>query len=91
MLTEAAHGRRKRRVITISDEAIFELLDDADIIVLKSYSENGMGVTRTARNTHYDRRTISGRLTNIRLKVGIDPRDFFGLANLLRIIDEQGG
>ena len=71
-------------------EKIYELLDDADIIVLQAYSENGMGVTRTARNTHYDRRTISDRLTRIRLKVGIDPRDFYGLMKLLEIIETEG-
>lgn len=75
----------------MSDERVYGLLDSADKIALKAYAESGMCVTRTARNTHYDRRTISSRLTTIHRKVGIDPRDFWGLMNLLRIIDEEGG
>lgn len=75
----------------MSDERVYGLLDEADKIVLKAYAGSGMSVTRTARETHYDRRVISNRLTNIHRRVGIDPRDFWGLLNLLRIIDEGGG
>lgn len=75
----------------MSDERVYWLLDAADKIALKAYANNGMCVTRTARETHYDRRVISNRLTNIHRRVGIDPRDFWGLMNLLRIIDEGGG
>ena len=87
--TEAAHGGKEG--IAISDESVFEILDEVDFEILVAFAKCGMNVTRTAREIHFDRRTVSNRLTNIRLKCGIDPRDFWGLTNLLRIIDEEGG
>jgi hypothetical protein len=63
-------------------------LDIIDCEVLQAYAQSGMRVYRAMKMTHYDRRTIANRLTNIRKKTNIDPREFEGLNALLKIIKE---
>lgn len=65
-------------------------LDEMDCDIILAYAESGMRTFRTAEITHYDRRTVSNRLTSIRLKAGIDPRDFNGLCQLVRIVKKGG-
>ena len=77
-------------VVKIRDDEIFERLDDVDMAIIEAYAASGMSVSRTARRAHYDRRTVSNRLTNIRLRVGVDPRDFKGLCQLIKLIEEKG-
>lgn len=76
-------------MVAIRCESIREALDDTDVAVLVAYANNGMNVNRAAKSAHYDRRTVSSRLTSIRLRVGIDPRDFWGLNTLMKIL--KGG
>lgn len=67
-------------------------LTKTDAIVLVAFAENGMKVQRTANALHYDKRTVSQRLTLINANTGINPRDFYGLTKLLAIINaEKGG
>lgn len=66
---------------------INDLLDPTDEAIIYAYADNRMRVIRTAKNAHYDKRTVHSRLTNIRLKTGIDPRDFWGLHRLISIIE----
>lgn len=70
-------------------DEILASLDEADIAILNAFAESGMNVTRTARNTFYDRRTVSNRLTGIHRKTGIDPRTFWGLLSLFFIIKRK--
>lgn len=65
-------------------------LDQTDCDIIMAYAESGMRTYRTADISHYDRRTVSNRLTSIRLKTGIDPRDFNGLCQLVRIVKKGG-
>lgn len=67
-------------------------LTRAEVEVLVAFAENGMKVQRTANALHYDKRTVSQRLTLINANTGINPRDFYGLTKLLDIINaEKGG
>lgn len=73
----------------MSVSQIAALLDDVDRAILMAFANNGMSVKPTAEKTYYDRRTVSNRLTSIRLATGIDPRDFWGLHRLLSIIEAE--
>lgn len=70
-------------------EQLAALLDDVDEEIILAYANNRMRTLLTAENAHYDRRTVSNRLTSIRLKTGIDPRDFWGLHRLITIIETE--
>ena len=65
------------------------VLDSVDVDILRAYANCGMRVYRAEQVAHYDRRTISQRLTNIRLKTGVDPREFSGLVALIELIGEE--
>ena len=70
---------------------ICDALDEADIAIIYAYANNKMRTQLAAKSAHYDRRTVSERLTNIRLKTSIDPRDFWGLHRLISIIETGRG
>ena len=74
----------------LSDDEVRRVLETADWLAIEAYAKNGMSATRAARTTHYDRRTISARLSRIFVKTGIDPRSFDGLCRLLRIKPKEG-
>ena len=86
----AARRSSKSGVVRISDEQVYDLLDDADIAILIAYADGGMRTGTAARNSYYDRRTVSTRLTAIRERVGLNPRDFTDLTRLITIIKEGG-
>lgn len=81
-------GTRKFKLVGVplSKEDIKGLLEDEDIKIVLSYANNGMRVNPCAQELFYDRRTISTKLTAIRLKTGIDPRDYYGLGKLIAAI-----
>ena len=54
-----------------------------------AFADNGMKVQKTADAMHYDKRTISQRLTLIKANTGIDPRNFWGLTRLISIIENE--
>lgn len=65
---------------------VWKKLDDDDIKLLCTYADHGMEVNQTAQSIYYDRRTVSSKLTAIRIKTGADPRDFWGLNFLMDTI-----
>lgn len=68
-------------------DEILDRLDPTDVDIIYAFANNRMKVTIAAKNAHYDKRTIYSRLNNIRLKTGIDPRDFWGLHRLITVIE----
>lgn len=84
-------GARKARWNSepLADSDIAAKLDDEDIKIILSYAENGMRVNPCSKELFYDRRTISSKLTGIRLKTGIDPRDYYGLGKLIAYIRKE--
>lgn len=60
---------------------------EEDRKILEAYAESRMRATETARLTHYDRRTIYRRLTDIKARTGIDPLTFWGLCQLLGVME----
>ena len=79
--------RTRTREFSFEDGTI--TLDEVDIDIILAYAESGMRTYRAASLSHYDRRTVSQRLTSIRLKTGVDPRDFSGLIKLTTIIKRR--
>lgn len=55
--------------------------------LLERYAECRMRVSAVAKETHYDRRTIYRRLSSLKAKTGIDPFTFYGLCQLLGVIE----
>ena len=72
-------------------EAIMNTLDHTDIAIIYAMADNRMRPTLAAQNAHYNKRTVYGRLNTIRLKTGIDPRDFWGLHRLISIVEAGRG
>ena len=70
-------------------ERLMEALDDTDVAIIRASAECSMRVNQIAKMLHYDRRTISNRLTTIRLRTGIDPRDFWGLHRLILLLEDH--
>lgn len=64
-------------------------LSRLEVETIMAFANNGMKVQKTAEAMHYDKRTISQRLSLIRGKTGINPRDFWGLVKLTNIIKEE--
>lgn len=60
---------------------------EEDRKILEAYAESRMRATETARLTHYDRRTIYRRLNDIKARTGIDPLTFWGLCQLLGVME----
>ena len=64
-------------------------LNRVEVETIMAFANNGMKVQKTADAMHYDRRTISQRLSIVRGKTGINPRDFWGLMKLVSIIEKE--
>lgn len=54
-----------------------------DLDILLAYAQAGMRISTAAANTHYDRRTFRRLLIRAGYRVGIDPLDFYDLAEYL--------
>lgn len=65
-------------------------LTRSEVDTIMAFANGGMKVQRAADAMHYDKRTVSQRLTLIHANTGIDPRDFWGLTRLVEIIKNQG-
>lgn len=76
---------RQKLKLTGGDETKKEL-KKGEIETLFLMADNGMSVPRAAKAGFYNRKTIYERLRNIKAKTGIDPRDFYGLQILLRMV-----
>lgn len=55
----------------------------SDLDILIAYAQSGMRISTAAANTHYDRRTFRRLLIRAGFRVGIDPLDFYDLAEYL--------
>lgn len=54
-----------------------------DLDILLAYAQAGMRISTAAANTHYDRRTFRRLLIRAGYRAGIDPLDFYDLAEYL--------
>lgn len=66
-----------------------EGLTPAERETIISMANNGMNVPRIAKNAYTSKSRIYERLKMIRDKTGIDPTDFYGLNELLRLMGEK--
>lgn len=58
-------------------------LGRADIEILFAFAEGRMRMSRAAKISHYDERTVAYHLNSVQAKTGIDPHEFTGLAELI--------
>ena len=56
--------------------------------ILLLYAENDMKLERVKRKLFYARGTLDYYLDQIRVKTGIDPRTFYGLAELVQKVNK---
>lgn len=52
-------------------------------VILDAYARNGMCISAAAAELHYDRRTVKRKLLSAGRSLGIDPFDFYDLAEYL--------
>lgn len=75
-----------RQKLGVGGEDTKKGLSEAEKETLFLLADNGMNVARTAVAGFCDRKTVYERLRNIKKKTGVDPRDFYGLWNLLQMV-----
>ena len=75
----------------MTDKETYNLLSEEDLMEIKILADNDMNCTKTAAAMYMHRNTLVYRLTMIRRKVGLDPRRFWELRELIRIIDKYEG
>lgn len=57
--------------------------------IIKAYACNKMRLNETGRKLNYHRNTICYHMEKVYKETGLDPRDFFDLVKLLRMIGED--
>lgn len=75
----------------MTDKETYNLLSEEDLMEIKILADNDMNCAKTAAAMYVHRNTLIYRLTMIRRKVGLDPRRFWELRELIRIIDKYEG
>ena len=64
-------------------------LKPKDIQVLRAWAGNGMSQKKTSQAMPIPSSTLIYRLSSIRQRTGLNPRNFFDLTRLLMMIQEQ--
>lgn len=62
-------------------------LTEADIEILKELARCDMNTNEVARRTYRHRNTVLYHLEQIRAETGLNPRKFYDLVELMRIVD----
>ena len=57
--------------------------------MLKTFAESGMKVQTTANKTFFSRNGVTYNLSMVYKKTGLDPRDFYDLMELMRLLKEN--
>lgn len=72
-------------------------LEDAitrvDVDILFAYANGNLSVSEAARTARYDRKTISYHLDRVHMATGLDPRNFWDLSKLMKLlgVEERSG
>ncbi len=56
--------------------------------VVLAYAENNMNAVQTAKNAHFHLNTVNRNLDKVLERTGLNPRVFYDLVELVRIIKE---
>ena len=80
---------REKLKLTEEIQTGIEGLTPAERETITLMANNGMNVPRIAKASYTSKSRIYERLRMIRDKTGIDPTDFYGLNELLRLMEEE--
>ena len=61
------------------------VLGKADVEILVAYAEGNMRMRQASLLSHYAEPTIKNHLKRIKAKTGVDPMNFYGLAELVNM------
>ena len=64
-------------------------LTRVDVDVIMAYAECGMRLSTAAKAIHYAKMTIEYHLTSVYQKTGLNPKKFYDLVELIRLINEK--
>ena len=64
-------------------------MEDRDKKLLKAYAENDMNMIKTSNVVYLHYNTIRYRFQLIQRETGLNPRNFYDLVKLLKIIGED--
>lgn len=64
-------------------------LTRVDVDVIMAYAECGMRLVTTAKAIHYANMTIEYHLVSVYKKTGLNPKKFYDLVELIRLINEK--
>ena len=67
-----------------------KVLSRVDVEILRAYADNRMNVRRAADETRYDRKTVMYHLNRVHINTGLDPKDFWDLHGLMKLIGVEG-
>lgn len=75
----------------IHEGKIMNPLKETDIAIIRALALNGMRISKAAMDAHVCRKTINNRIERIRAQTGLDALDFYGLCQLLILVDKLEG
>lgn len=64
-------------------------LTRVDVDVIMAYAECGMRIVTAANAIHYARMTVEYHLISVFRKTGLNPKKFYDLVELIRLINEK--
>lgn len=64
-------------------------MDELDFAIIHSLANNRMMISKVSKDLYCHRNTITYRIRNIKLRTGLDPTNFYDLAELLRRYREE--
>ena len=67
-----------------------ELLTDLEIKLLQTYADYNMHIHPTAQAIYYNPRTIYGIFARIWERTGCNPREFWGLMEIMQQLEKDG-
>ena len=65
-----------------------DALSQTDIDIIRSLAKNGLNRSSASRELHYANQTVAYHVDRIKEVTGMDPRDFYDMIKLLKMVGE---